>query len=148
MSLLEEAQQVEVPVERQVGVHPALHEDAGAADGLQLRDLATQLLVGVRVGVVLTARAVEAAEAATDVAHVRVVDVAVDEVADRLGIGAPTPDGVGSSRQGEERQVVEPYCLLGCQPLPCSGLRQQAHRPSITAPRGWRSPLCTGYARK
>ena len=44
-SLAETIEQFEVPVEREFGVHPALHEDLGAPDVGALLDLVVERLV-------------------------------------------------------------------------------------------------------
>src|SRR5690606_34288598 len=86
MVSLQVPHQLEVPVELEVRVDPTLHEDACAAYGLELGDFGADLLERERVGVSLFTSSVEAAEAAADGTHVGVVDVPVDEVADRLGV--------------------------------------------------------------
>ena len=77
---LDLAEEVEVPVERELGVHAALHEDLRAADGDELLDLLQERVVGERVGVAVARVAPERAERALGGADVRVVDVAVDDV--------------------------------------------------------------------
>ncbi|MFT3685561.1 MAG: hypothetical protein QM783_11635 [Phycisphaerales bacterium] len=78
--LFDRAQQFEIPVEREGGVHAALHQDLRAADGLQLGDLLVDLLVAERVRVGIALVALEGTEGALGVADVGVVDVAVDDV--------------------------------------------------------------------
>src|SRR5690606_11671795 len=125
--LLEEAQEAQVPVELEVGVDAALHQHPRAADLLELGELRADLLVREDVGVGLTTRAIEAAEAAADVAHVRVVDVAVDQVADGLGVGAHEPNLASGGGQAAERQLVQRDRFVRGQPLARCRLRQQAH---------------------
>ena len=88
-------QQLEVVVDRELGVMAALHENLRAADRFELGDLRADLLVGSENVVVLVAlRAHERAELAVDVADVRVIDVAVDDVGGRsrcLGRRRPDP---------------------------------------------------------
>jgi hypothetical protein len=52
---LDRREQVEVPGQRQIGVHAALHEDLRAADLRELIDLLEELVVGEGVGIVIVA---------------------------------------------------------------------------------------------
>ena len=79
---LDVAQQVEIPLERDVRIVPALHEDLHAAQRLRLVDLRADLLERERVPFAVLRPPVERAEAAVGDADVRVVDVAVDDVRD------------------------------------------------------------------
>ena len=79
---LDVAQQVEIPLERDVRVVPALHQDLDAAERLGLVDLRADLLVRQRPAFAVLRPAIERAEAAVGDADVRVVDVAVDDVGD------------------------------------------------------------------
>jgi hypothetical protein len=62
----------------------ALHEDLHAAERLGLVDLRADLLVGERPAFRILRAAIERAEAAVGDADVRVVDVPVDDVRDRV----------------------------------------------------------------
>jgi hypothetical protein len=62
----------------------ALHEDLDGAELLGLVDLGADLLVGERPALVVLGAAIERAEAAVGDADVRVVDVPVDDVGDRV----------------------------------------------------------------
>src|SRR5690606_18533488 len=137
VTLFEEAQKARVPVEGQVGVHTARHQHARAPDGLQLRQLRADLLVGEYVRVILPTRAVEAAEAAAHVADVRVVDVAIDQVRDGLGVRPGQANLVGGGGHVEERQVVKGEGLRRGEPAPGGRIGQEAHVcEHITGPCG------------
>ena len=82
MVALDVAHQVEVPLERDVRVVPALDQDLHAAERLRLVDLRADLLERERVALAVLRPPVERAEAAVGDADVRVVDVAVDDVRD------------------------------------------------------------------
>ena len=91
-TLLDATQQTLVPVYLQVGMQPALHEHAGAA---QLHRLADLFVNGVEVedvsfgGQLALQRPVKGAEGAVLGAEVGVVDVAVNDVSDHaLGMQA------------------------------------------------------------
>ena len=90
VALLDRAEEVLVVVDGEVGVVPALHEDAGAADRERLLDLLEddRLRQQVALGAV-AGPPVEGAEVAVGDADVRVVDVAVDDERDPAGVGAP-----------------------------------------------------------
>ena len=81
-------EQVEVPLEAQPGVMPALQQDLRAALGKGLLDLPVHLLERDHVGIRILLRPVKRAELAVDVADVGIVDVAVDDVGDDL-VAAP-----------------------------------------------------------
>ena len=85
---LDVAHQVEVPLERDVRIVPALEQDLHAADRLALVDLGADLLEAQHVALVVLGPAVERAELAVGDADVGVVDVAVDDVGDHRSRGA------------------------------------------------------------
>ena len=95
---LDVAQQVEVPLERDVRVVPALDEDLDAAQRLRLVDLRADLLERQRVALAVLRPPVERAEAAVGDADVRVVDVPVDDVRDDA-VGMPLAGARGPPRR-------------------------------------------------
>jgi hypothetical protein len=106
-ALLDRAQQILVPLDLQVRVESALHEDAGAAQLDGLLDLLEDDFLGQDVALGVAQRAVEGAEGAVLAAKVGVVDVAVDDVGDHaFGMQAP-PDGVGSHADADEVGIFE-----------------------------------------
>ena len=114
IALFDAVEQVDVPVEGELGIHAALHEDLRAADGREFFDFLEELFVLERVGVVVLGCALEGAEDALGGADVGVVDVAVDDV----GAEAVAVDGsaacVGPSAQLEEFLLLEEFePLLG-----------------------------------
>ncbi len=80
MMLLDVPHQLQVPLERDVRIVPALDQDLHAAECLGLVDLRADLLVRERVALVVLRPTVERAESAVGDAHVRVVDVAVHDI--------------------------------------------------------------------
>src|SRR5215218_3693986 len=76
------AQEVFVPLDAEVGMQPALHQHARAAERDGLVDSLANLFERLDVSVGLSRPPVEGAEGADDVADVRVVYVAVDDVRD------------------------------------------------------------------
>src|SRR6476620_4213491 len=89
-------QQVLVPLDVAVRVQAALHQDARAAKCNRLVYSLTDLVYRVNVGVRLTRPPVKRAEGADDIADVRVVDVAVNDVGDERSVVLTLPDLVGS----------------------------------------------------
>src|SRR6185312_9213054 len=86
-TLLDTAQQVFVPVDLQIRVQAALHQDAGAAEVDRLADLVEDHFLRVHVAFLMPRRAVKGAEAAIFGAEIRVIDIAIDDVADHaLGV--------------------------------------------------------------
>ncbi len=82
IALLHRAEQILVPLERQVGIVAALQQQLHAAERDRLVDLPEDLLEAEDVAFGRADRPVERAEVAARDADVRVVDVAVDDVGD------------------------------------------------------------------
>src|SRR5258707_9133087 len=100
------AQQIEIPLERDVGVVPALHQDLHAADRLQLVDLAADLLVRQQIALGMLGPSIERAELAVGDADVRVVDVPVDDIRDDV-FRMQLPAGlIGELPQLEQRGAL------------------------------------------
>ncbi len=124
VALLDRAEEVLVVVDGEVGVVPALHEDAGAADRECLLDLLEddRLRQQVALGAV-AGPAVEGAEVAVGDADVRVVDVAIDDERDPAGVGAPGPERLGGPADRDEVLRLEERQRLGVgDPLAVEGL--------------------------
>src|ERR1017187_199254 len=86
-ALLDAAEQVFVPLDLEVGMQPALHENAGAAEVDGLLNLLVDSLVGEDVAFGVAHGPVESAEAAELGTEIGVVDVAIDDVGnDSLGV--------------------------------------------------------------
>lgn len=75
-------EEVEVPIDGEVGVVSALEEDLGSSLGEGFLDFLVEFIEGDDVGVGVPGDAVEGAELAVDVADIGVIDIAVDDVAD------------------------------------------------------------------
>ncbi len=87
------AYHVQVVVEGQLGVDPALHQHRGHALRHRALDLREHLVDGMGVGLFVSWRTVEGAEGAVDVAHVGVVRIGVDdERHGRIGMATPADD--------------------------------------------------------
>ena len=91
---LDRAKEVLIPLERQVRVVTALQQQLHAPDRDGLVDFPKQLVKTEHVTVVGPDRAVEGAERALGDAHIRVVDIAIDDVRDQSGRVLPGPDSV------------------------------------------------------
>src|SRR6266568_4631752 len=90
MVALDVPHQVQVPLERDVGVVPPLHQDLYTAERFELVDLAPDLLEREHVAFGVLGSPVERAELAVGHADVSVIDVPVDDVGDHvLGVQAP-----------------------------------------------------------
>ena len=77
---LDVPEQIEIPLERDVGVVTALHQNLHAADRFQLVDLAADFFVRQQVALGMFGPAIERAEFAVRDADVGVVDVSIDDV--------------------------------------------------------------------
>ena len=113
VALLDGAEQILVPLNRQVGVVAALQQQLVAADRDRLVDLAEDLLEAEDVAVRGPDRAIERAEVAAGDADIRVVDVTVDDVAhDTLGMLAAAdrvghaPEPIGRRRAIKQQRFV------------------------------------------
>jgi hypothetical protein len=138
--VLDRLQQLEVPGQRQIRVHAALHEDLRAADLDDLPDLLEQLRGGQRVGVSLVPVAAKGAERAPRRADVGVVDVAVDNVGpNRLPVQVPAA-GVGPSAELMKRHLaVEAQGLAGADAERAGGHVAQHRRVEDVLVVSWGS---------
>ncbi len=100
---LDVAHQLEVPLERNVRIVPALEQNLNAADRLALVDLGADLLEAEDVAFAVLGPSIECAELAVGDADVGVVDVPIDDVGDHPLRVMPPPLGVGELPQLEER---------------------------------------------
>ena len=100
--LLDGAEEILVPLDRQVGVVAALQQQLHAAERDRLVDLPEDLLEPEDVALAEPDRPVERAEVAARDADVRVVDVAVDDVGDDPVRVLARADAVG--QLAEQRQ--------------------------------------------
>ena len=103
---LHRAEQILVPLEREIRVVAALQQQLVPADGNRLVDLPEDLLEAEHVAFAVADWPVERAEVAARDADVRVVDVAVDDVGDdaiRMLAGA---DAVSERTQQMRRRVA------------------------------------------
>src|SRR5262249_36645703 len=105
-ALLDRAQQILVPFDLQIRMQAALHQDARAAKVESLLDLPEDCFMREDVAFLVAHRTVEGAETAILCAEVRVIDVAVDDVADyALGMN-PAADRVGLHADAD--QIIRP----------------------------------------
>jgi len=111
-AVLDGAQQIFVPLDLQVGVQAALHEDAGAAEVERLLDLLENHFLRMEVAFGVAHRPVERAKAAVFRAEVRIVDIAVDDVADdamRVQLAAHCIGGHADADQVVAAEQVEGF---------------------------------------
>ena len=99
IALLDRAEQILVPLQRQVGIMTTLQQELRAADGQRFVDLPEHLVESEHVPVWRSDGPIKRAEVAPGDADVRVIDVAVDDVGDdALGMLA------GANPVGEARR--------------------------------------------
>src|SRR5258705_6838056 len=102
--LLDRRQQVLIPLNLQIRVEAALHQDARSAQVQRLLNLAKDSLVRKDVALRAAHRTIKGAEAAILGAEICVIDIAIDDVADHaLGMD-PASNGV--SRHSCADQIV------------------------------------------
>src|SRR5438445_1768631 len=117
---LDRREQILVVVHAEVGMVAALHEQAGAAQCERLLDLLEDDRLREQVALALVAGPpVEGTEVAVGDAHVRVVEVAVDDERDALRVVQPIADLVrGATHRDEIARTEELDGLLVRDPLP------------------------------
>src|SRR5687768_15234447 len=134
---LDVSHQVEIPLERDVGIMAPLNEDLHGAERLGLVDLGADLLEGQRVPLLMLRPAIEGAEPAIGDAHVRVVDVAVDDVRDDAVRMLRLAHAVRLDAELEEgRVLVEVEQITHCRRGQESGVRDQAAGRKASVPFG------------
>src|SRR5262245_4659388 len=101
-------EQILVPLNRQIRIVAALQQELVAADGNRLVDLPEDLLETEDVPFAVANLTIERAEVAARHAHIRVIDVAVDDVGDdaiRMFAGT---DAIGKrAKQMRRRMPIE-----------------------------------------
>src|SRR5262245_52573589 len=73
-------QKIDVPFERQFRMIPALHQDLHAAGGSEFIQLLVELFEAENVMILIVLCPIKRAELAVNVAHVCVINVAIDDV--------------------------------------------------------------------
>src|SRR5438128_1575881 len=82
MLLLKMMKERFVPIDFQIRMKTALHEDAGAAEPQSFFDLLIEDFKGMQVRARFSRCAIESAKGAFDIANIRVINIAIDDVAD------------------------------------------------------------------
>src|ERR1700693_1074241 len=78
------SQKIEIPLERQFRMMPALHQDLNTVRGGQFLKFFIDLLEREHVMIFIAFCAIKCAELAVNIADVRVIDVPIDNVGDDL----------------------------------------------------------------
>jgi hypothetical protein len=133
VALLDRAEEVFVVADVEIGVVAALHQNAGAAKVERLLDLLEddRLREQITLGAIAR-RAIERAEVAVGDAHVRVVQVAVDDERDPVRIGAARPQLVRRAADGHEvARLEQRHCFLGHDPLAVERLLEHSAGPAL-----------------
>ena len=100
---LDRAEEIFVVVDAEIRMVAALHQEPGTAELEGLLDLLEDDRLRQQVALACVAgAAVEGAEVAVGVADVRVVEVAVDDERDAVGVRVAVPDLVRSAPDGDE----------------------------------------------
>jgi hypothetical protein len=117
ISGLHSAKEIFVPVQRQVGIVPALQQQLPAPECDRLVDLPEDLLEPEHVPFSRSDRTVEGAEITAGDADIRVVDVAVDDVADDSVRMLARAHGIGKpAKEGGRRVQIEVERLGSIEP--------------------------------
>src|SRR3989442_11242316 len=83
--LMKCSQQVLIPFDTKVRMQSALHQDAGAAERNCFIDFRANLVQSANVSVRRAWPPVEGTEGTNNIAYIRVIDVAVNDVGDNVG---------------------------------------------------------------
>ncbi len=94
---VQRAQKIFIPLDSEIRMKPALHQDAGSAKGNRLINLRADLVERPHISVGSARPAIESAERADDIADIRVVDVAIDDVGDDVVGMLALPNFIGGS---------------------------------------------------
>ena len=144
IALLDRAEQILVPRQRQVGIVTALEQQLHAADGDRLVDLPKHLVEPEHVPFRRSDRPIERAEVALRDADVRVVDVAVDDVGDDpLGMLAGA-DAVGQPAEQRRRGVPIQLERLGGVDAPAAANLRRDSFDVVMAVKTQRAPVGLG----
>src|SRR4051794_32051913 len=107
--------QIQVPLQRQLRMVPALHQDLGAAERDGLFNLLIDFVMGDYVRILVSLDPVEGAELAVNIADVCIIDIAVHDIADDLvpatiiGINfGKVPASICERTQFLQGQLIEP----------------------------------------
>ncbi len=126
-------QQIQVPLQGQFGVMAALHQDLRAAEGDRLLNLPVHFVEGDDIRVRILLRPIKGAELAIDIADIRIIDIAIDDVSDDLVAAAIVGLGAGQlaaairqRAQVLQRQRIEAQGLRRTDAVPGPGLVQQS----------------------
>ena len=129
---LDVGKQVQIPLLRELGMVPALHQNLRASQGHRLGDLLVHFRQGNHIGIIVLFHAVKGAELAINIANIGVIDVAVDVVSDdfiaatviggRLGELAAA---VGERAEFFEGQTIQTQGLGLVDPLAVPHFLQQ-----------------------
>ncbi len=114
VALLDAPEEILVVVEREIGMVPALHEQAGPAERERLLDLLVDDRLREQVALApIAGAAVEGAEVAVGDADVRVVEVAVDDECDPVRVGLTAAELVRRAADGDEVAGAEQRDRVG-----------------------------------
>ena len=124
---MQRSQQIFIPFDAEVRMQSALHQNAGAAERNRLVNLVADFVDRAHVSVRRARPAIERAERAHDVADVRVVDVAVDDVGDDVVRMSSLANFVGGHADASDIVRFEQRgAIVGGDPLARKSLIQNA----------------------
>ena len=93
-------EQIEIPIESQRRMVPALHQDLNPARGGKFVELLVELFAAQNVMVGVFLGAIKRAELAVNIANIRVIDVAIDDVSHDLAPVIIVAGGLGEVAPG------------------------------------------------
>src|ERR1700678_1713733 len=112
-AVLDRTQQILVPLDLQLRMQSALHQNAGAAQVDGLLNLVEDHFLGMDVAFRMAHWPVERAEAAILGAEIRVIDVAIDDVAHHAVRVQPAANRIGRHPDADEIvAVIQVRCFL------------------------------------
>ena len=105
MMLLDIAHQIQIPLERDIRIVPALNQDLHATKRLCLLDLIADLFEGEGIPFPVFRTTVEGAESTVRYTDVRVVDIAVDDISDNAVGMLRLTHAIGFHAEFEQRSI-------------------------------------------
>src|SRR6185503_20974659 len=129
---LDMRKQIQIPLDRELGMMAPLHQNLGAAQSDGLLNFLIHLRVADDVGIVVTFDTVKGAEFAINIANVGVIDIPVNDVGDDIiaaplisvGFGKLTP-AVRKCAKFFQRQTVETQRFRRIDPMAIPNFLQQ-----------------------
>ena len=116
-------QKIDVPFERQFWMMPALHQDLNSTRSSKFVQFLIKFLEAQHVMIFVAFGPVKRAELAVNIAYIRVIDVAIDDISDDFAAATAVAfcfcqvaPRIRERRQFLQRRLVQLQCLIAGNP--------------------------------